>query len=59
MLFYGAGVVPGNIAGAARSVDIAPTIAASMGLKFPADLDGKALSLLTQTTDSVVKADHE
>ena len=59
MLFYGAGVVPGNIAGAARSVDIAPTVAASLGLKFPADLDGKPLSLLTQTTDSVIKADHE
>ena len=59
MLFYGVGVVPGNAAGAAYSVDIAPTVAASLGLKFPADLDGKALSLLTQTTDSVIKADHE
>lgn len=41
IIFYGTGL--GNIEKSARTVDVAPTLAAIAGIKFPTGLDGKVL----------------
>lgn len=41
ILFYGTGL--GNIEKSARTIDVAPTLAAIAGIKFPTGLDGKVL----------------
>jgi hypothetical protein len=43
IVFYGAGVEPGRVAGRARTIDIAPTIAEHLGIPTPPDLDGVPL----------------
>lgn len=45
LVFYGAGVTPGVVPDAAASVDIAPTLAAMLGLSVPPNLDGKVLTV--------------
>ena len=45
LVFFGAGIEPGETWLPARTVDIAPTLAGRMGLPIPADLDGEALPL--------------
>lgn len=45
IVFAGAGVAPGAAAGRAATVDIAPTLAALLGIPAPADLDGRPLAL--------------
>lgn len=44
LLFFGAGVRPGMHERPAGTVDLAPTIAALLGLRPPADLDGRSLA---------------
>jgi predicted AlkP superfamily pyrophosphatase or phosphodiesterase len=46
VLFRGPGVEPGRVRGRAATVDIAPTLAARIGLATPADLDGRPLPLV-------------
>jgi predicted AlkP superfamily pyrophosphatase or phosphodiesterase len=46
VLFFGAGVKPGVHSGAAETVDVAPTLAALLGVKPPADIDGRSLAAL-------------
>ncbi|MBT5072517.1 MAG: hypothetical protein HOJ34_01515 [Kordiimonadaceae bacterium] len=41
IVFYGSGL--GNIEKSARTIDVAPTLAAIAGIKFPTGLDGKVL----------------
>jgi hypothetical protein len=55
LAFYGWGVSPGKISGAAFSVDMGPTIAHHLGVAMPADLDGKVLNL---SANQVVDPDH-
>lgn len=45
LVFFGPGVEPGRVAGRAAPVDIAPTLAAVLGLDVPQGLDGQALPL--------------
>ncbi|MCG8589805.1 MAG: alkaline phosphatase family protein [Proteobacteria bacterium] len=45
LVFWGRGVAAGSVSGPAATVDIAPTLAAELGLAVPADLDGRVLSL--------------
>lgn len=45
LVIWGAGVEPGPVRGRARPVDLAPTLAARLGLTPPSDLDGRALAL--------------
>ncbi len=45
LVFFGPGVEPGRVEGAAATVDIAPTLAARLGVPAPADLDGRVLPL--------------
>ncbi|MBI3450042.1 MAG: alkaline phosphatase family protein [Acidobacteria bacterium] len=43
LVFMGAGVAAGSSGAAARTVDVAPTLAKLAGIQAPADLDGHAL----------------
>ncbi len=43
MVFMGPGVVAGRYDGPVRTVDLAPTMAAMLGLPIPEDLDGRVL----------------
>ena len=43
IVFFGPGVPPGHVAGRALTVDIAPTLAALLGIEAPSDLDGRPL----------------
>ncbi len=43
IIFIGSGVPPGRIHERVRTVDIAPTLAALLGVDIPAEVDGKAL----------------
>lgn len=45
LVFFGTGVEPGLVRGRAAPVDIAPTLARSLGVATPANLDGAALPL--------------
>lgn len=45
LVVAGAGVVPGVLRGRASVVDVAPTLAALLGIPTPGDLDGSALPL--------------
>jgi arylsulfatase A-like enzyme len=45
VVFWGAGVAPGTVRGLARTVDVAPTVAAELGLTPGHALDGRALPL--------------
>lgn len=45
LLFWGAGIRPGVRPDAVRTVDIAPTLAALLGVRVPAPVDGRALPL--------------
>ena len=44
IIFYGAGIRRGSAATGARTVDVAPTLAAAAGIAAPKNLDGRALS---------------
>ena len=44
LLFFGAGVRPGLHERPAGTVDLAPTLAELLGLRAPADLDGRSLA---------------
>lgn len=46
LLFYGPGVTPGVVEGPAATVDVAPTLAAQLGVPIPDGLDGRALDLV-------------
>ncbi|MCB1646416.1 MAG: alkaline phosphatase family protein [Pseudomonadales bacterium] len=61
VIFYGAGVVPGNKQGPARSVDIGPTLAALLNVPMPEVRDGKALDLVgpAGSAEDVVEPDNE
>jgi predicted AlkP superfamily pyrophosphatase or phosphodiesterase len=43
LVFMGAGIAHARVEGAAATVDIAPTLAAILGVEAPADLDGRVL----------------
>jgi hypothetical protein len=43
LVFWGAGVERGTAPGVARTIDIAPTLAAALGLRAPSRLDGRPL----------------
>ncbi|MCZ6463624.1 MAG: alkaline phosphatase family protein [Proteobacteria bacterium] len=43
LVFYGPGVAPGSDPRPAATVDLAPTLAALLGIAAPGDLDGRAL----------------
>jgi predicted AlkP superfamily pyrophosphatase or phosphodiesterase len=43
LVFYGASIRPGVSAAPARSVDLAPTLAALAGIPVPGDIDGRSL----------------
>jgi predicted AlkP superfamily pyrophosphatase or phosphodiesterase len=45
VVFFGPGVAPGVVRGRAATVDIAPTLAARLGIPAPAGLDGRILPL--------------
>jgi hypothetical protein len=45
LIFWGAGVAAGRVAGRAATVDIAPTLAAHLGIQAPVGLDGRVLDL--------------
>jgi hypothetical protein len=45
LVFYGPGIPAGRSGTAVRTVDLAPTIAALLGVPVPDDLDGRALEL--------------
>jgi hypothetical protein len=45
LILFGPGIEPGRIGGRAATVDIAPTLAALLGLEVPDDLDGRRLDL--------------
>ena len=45
LVFYGPGIVPGDVHTLASPVDIAPTLARLLGFKAPSDLDGSPLPL--------------
>lgn len=46
VIFLGAGVEPGRRGELARTVDVAPTLAALAGVEMPDDLDGEVLAVL-------------
>ncbi len=48
LVFFGGGVEPGVVAGPAATVDIAPTLAARLGVPTPDGLDGRLLPLRGQ-----------
>ena len=43
LVFWGAGIPRGSIEGPARTIDLAPTLAARLDVAVPADLDGRDL----------------
>ena len=43
LVFFGSGIAAGRVSGPAATVDIAPTLAARIGLPVPGDLDGRDL----------------
>jgi hypothetical protein len=43
LIFWGPGIVSGEHAARVRSVDIAPTLSAILGIDAPGDLDGRSL----------------
>ena len=45
LIFFGPGVEPGRVDGAAATVDIAPTLAQLLGIEASSGLDGRALPL--------------
>jgi len=45
LVFFGPGVQPGRVRGRAGLVDLAPSVAAHLGLALPLGLDGRALNL--------------
>jgi predicted AlkP superfamily pyrophosphatase or phosphodiesterase len=45
LIFLGDGIAPGKYEGEVRTVDVAPTVAALLGIAPPPDLDGKTLTL--------------
>jgi arylsulfatase A-like enzyme len=45
LVFYGAGVSRGAVPERAATVDLAPTLAALLGVPAPPDLDGRVLPL--------------
>jgi len=49
LVFFGPGIEAKRVTGAAATVDIAPTLAAELGITTPAGLDGRALPLRTQS----------
>ena len=60
LVFYGAGVLPGQVGGAAHSVDIAPTLADLLGLAMPAGLDGRILPLgSAAAAEHIVETHHQ
>jgi arylsulfatase A-like enzyme len=46
VLFRGPGIEAGRVPGRAATIDIAPTLAARLGVRAPADLDGRPLPLV-------------
>lgn len=46
LVFAGPGVEPGVVRGKAETVDVAPTLAAALGLALPSGLDGRVLPLV-------------
>ena len=44
IIFYGSGIRVGEQTDGARTVDVAPTLAAAAGIAMPKDLDGRVLS---------------
>ena len=44
LIFFGGGIKAGSDAMPARSVDIAPSLAAILGIPYPIDLEGKKLN---------------
>ncbi|HEY5623305.1 MAG TPA: alkaline phosphatase family protein [Gammaproteobacteria bacterium] len=51
IIFYGAGVEGARLAERVRTVDIAPTLAALLGVPVPDDLDGRDLSSLLHSRE--------
>ncbi len=45
LVFYGAGVKPGEMIEPVHSIDIAPTLGTKLGLDLPEDLDGQVLDI--------------
>jgi predicted AlkP superfamily pyrophosphatase or phosphodiesterase len=45
LVFFGAGVEPGRVEAPAAAVDIAPTLAAALGVRPPPGVDGRVLPL--------------
>jgi len=45
LIFAGPGITPGRVDSHVRTVDIAPTIAAMLGIPAPEDLDGRPLGI--------------
>lgn len=45
LIFMGPGIAPGLVPGRAAPIDIAPTLAAELGVAAPSDLDGSVLPL--------------
>lgn len=45
LIFYGAGVVAGETAEPARTVDVAPTLAQLVGIAYPSGIDGRPLAV--------------
>ncbi len=45
LIFMGPGIEPGVVTGRAAPIDIAPTLAAELGIAIPHDLDGRVLPL--------------
>jgi predicted AlkP superfamily pyrophosphatase or phosphodiesterase len=45
LVFLGPGIATGRVPGRAATVDLAPSLAALLGIPAPPDLDGKALPL--------------
>ena len=55
LVFFGGGVEPGVVTGPAATVDIAPTLAARLGVPAPDGLDGRLLPLRGQPGASAQK----
>jgi predicted AlkP superfamily pyrophosphatase or phosphodiesterase len=49
LIFVGPGIDPGSVDRRVRSVDVAPTVAAILGIEFPDDLDGHVLEEISGT----------